>query len=525
ISATGGDITGSISTHSLLTSTTNGQSSISAAGNINFSTLGATTLTGSAANTAFIQATGGSNGISFNSSGPNFGSITLNNNSFITAPGNISCYLAGASAISSGAQTSYIASTAGSVTINNSSSLTLTAGTSDAYILVNTGSINLASSSISLNGSATNQAYIKTQGAASSNQPITLTASGDITLNTNSQIFTQNGGAITINANNLTLNPNVNPPGDPQIQTGSLNGTGNISITTGNNITLNQGVILANSDITLIAGNNIFLDPSSTITTPDGTITLVVDNDFPEAPFFGQGKLTLTSSSNLSAPVIARLYTSERQLNSLPSIINGGAYSPGPVEVDTSFEKWGFYYSAISTPEGPNFVIYYKFNFNNTVGHFAFDIGLTSQEMFYRIYNSMRDYIVLDPIASPFKKFIEQNKLYCICKCENNTKNESLCKTVKEAPTQKAPITETAAYEERVVETKVEENEPIQETRTQEKTAEGIKEAKTQETDKKQREETSVEKENIEKTKAVTPWEYLKEYLKQNWEKVKQIFE
>ncbi|MBI5345765.1 MAG: hypothetical protein HZB76_01290 [Chlamydiae bacterium] len=65
ISATGGNITGSISTHLLLTSTTNGQSSITAAGNINLSTLGATTLTGSAANTAFIQATGGSNGITF----------------------------------------------------------------------------------------------------------------------------------------------------------------------------------------------------------------------------------------------------------------------------------------------------------------------------------------------------------------------------------------------------------------------------------------------------------------------------
>ncbi|MBI5345764.1 MAG: hypothetical protein HZB76_01285, partial [Chlamydiae bacterium] len=132
ISATGGDITGSISTHLLLTSTTNGQSSISAAGNINFSTLGATTLTGSAANTAFIQATGGSNGISFNSSGPNFGSITLNNNSNILAPGNIACYLAGASSINSGALTSYIQSTGGSVTINDTLTLNITAGATNA---------------------------------------------------------------------------------------------------------------------------------------------------------------------------------------------------------------------------------------------------------------------------------------------------------------------------------------------------------------------------------------------------------
>lgn len=108
-----------------------------------------------------------------------------------------------------------------------------------------------------------------------------------------------------------------------------------------------------------------------------GNLTLVIDNLFPTSPLIGPGFFSI--QSNLSASEQLRIYTAVRDQNQINDLINGAAFVPGTLFVNTDEEMWATYYPGGSYGGGA-FTIYYKDGTLEGVGD-AFQFSVDNAEL------------------------------------------------------------------------------------------------------------------------------------------------
>ncbi len=240
--------------------------------------------------------------------------------------------------------------TGGAITINLLGNYLFAAGASGgggnasagifAALNSGSGSINLTGVNYTLNGI--------TGGSTGANHAQISTLSGDITASASGNIAL-NGG---IQANNLAR---------------ILTSSGNISLTAALNCTLTGAVgpataiIQAQNNLTALAGINLTVGAFSSMISDAGSLTLVVDNQFPTSPGIGPGAFSLASSGSLqtSGSNPLRIFTAKREQNSINALINGVVFVPGEEFVDSNQERWGVYYSNAFFG-GPGFTLFYK---------------------------------------------------------------------------------------------------------------------------------------------------------------------
>ena len=131
----------------------------------------------------------------------------------------------------------------------------------------------------------------------------------------------------------------------------------NASLQLPNNLTLDAGgnieisaPISTSSQLTMIAGKNI--TSSNPVTIQGSTINLVVDNLFPTPPNIGLGEFNFPNISILATTSL-RLYAGAFGISQFPATINGTAYRPGQLNM----ESYGVWYP--STGSYP-YHVYYK---------------------------------------------------------------------------------------------------------------------------------------------------------------------
>ena len=140
-----------------------------------------------------------------------------------------------------------------------------------------------------------------------------------------------------------------------------------ISIKAASNITLDGAAYIhANTgDVLMIAGNNMSIGNHSQLLITNinnADMTLVVDNQEPDSPYFGPGEFNFLSGAYISSqggPL--HIFTSVRSQNTIEGTINGQTFVPGLLYVDSPTEQWGTYYDPdISFSGGEPFTFFYK---------------------------------------------------------------------------------------------------------------------------------------------------------------------
>ncbi|MBJ7449023.1 MAG: filamentous hemagglutinin N-terminal domain-containing protein [Parachlamydiales bacterium] len=194
----------------------------------------------------------------------------------------------------------------------------------------------------------------------SNNDRLTGTASFTVA---NGVIITSGTGSLTLTLNNGAGNTQTTSS-DITLGTNSTltSTTGNITVQAyDHNIVLNSGAAVyasTSGNVLLIAGEDIVATTNADIHSTNGSLTLVVDNLSPTAPTIGTGFFNLANAVTLTAGTTVKLYSALRDLNTVPSTINGTAYVPGEEFANSSQEQWGVYYPGGSG--GTPFTIYYK---------------------------------------------------------------------------------------------------------------------------------------------------------------------
>lgn len=108
----------------------------------------------------------------------------------------------------------------------------------------------------------------------------------------------------------------------------------------------------------ITAGQDITSSGPVTLQTEaSGELILVCDALFPNPPTFGTGNASLPNATLMTSGGKLLIYTAQRELNTMPTVINGTPYIPGPEAVNSTTEKWGVYYPNSS---GIPFTIFYK---------------------------------------------------------------------------------------------------------------------------------------------------------------------
>ncbi|MBN1914264.1 MAG: hypothetical protein JW769_00005, partial [Parachlamydiales bacterium] len=198
-------------------------------------------------------------------------------------------------------------------------------------------------------------------------------------------------------------------------------GAGNTNNTAGD-ISFGEGSVLQTSsgNILIISENNI-VDTALTgvtITSTDGNVTLVVDNAYPSYPDFGFSYLDIPLTNITSTNGKVRLFSSYRNLNIVPSVINGAPYVPASVGKSSATEQWKIYYP--DTFGGDPFTLFYKIkNLLSLKGAYDFERvisesfqlwkeNLWSRPVADRFYGIDREYVYFHPIYPlwPTKRFL-----------------------------------------------------------------------------------------------------------------------
>ena len=201
---------------------------------------------------------------------------------------------------------------------------------------------------------------------------------------------------------------------------------------------LNSLFLAPTGNMLFIAGQDIIIGNALTANgTVDSSLILVVDNNFPTAPFIGPGQFILGAGGSISAGVgiPVRIYTARRSQNSINNVINGTPFVPGPFDVDSSTEQWSIYYPD-GTYEGEAFKLYYKepqvippppVNPTQT-GIFFAAVAVNLVQLadllpvvytrkvgyHFKICQTDAESAYCDPIFSPYNSFIFEDDLYWI---------------------------------------------------------------------------------------------------------------
>lgn len=151
-------------------------------------------------------------------------------------------------------------------------------------------------------------------------------------------------GDLDVNAN---FNVNISSAAIPV--TRMMTGSGYFHVLARHGINLTNAILsktgagtVDGTDFLMIAGLNISL-VNSRITAPLSFVTLVVDNCFPASPLIGPGFFNLDGTSSID-PVNLRIFTARQSQNSISGTLNGVAFVPGTLYVDTATEHWCQYF-------------------------------------------------------------------------------------------------------------------------------------------------------------------------------------
>lgn len=197
-------------------------------------------------------------------------------------------------------------------------------------------------------------------------------------------------GPITLLAqNNIQLNP-ITPI--PAFCVRSFSGT--INCFAGNDIIIgaDQDIQTA-AAINCIAGNNMTLSANATVRSTASSVTIAVDNNFPNCPFNWVrtiGTFTMDAGSSITGTPLL-IFTALQGLNSINGSLNGASFTPSTLYTDTSSEVWCTFFTCPSNfsncsdttfPPGLGnpFTIFYKDclqvvlnQANRVVSEFTFD--------------------------------------------------------------------------------------------------------------------------------------------------------
>lgn len=210
---------------------------------------------------------------------------------------------------------------------------------------------------------------------------------GTTTLTTNQDLSMQVDGNLTLQ--NLSASPatfltsahlNVNVSGHVLIEAtglpqfsrfGSTANTGNITLTSLGNITLNHGgeIFVPSMGLATIIANESFSMTNGCLIdalNPPGAgcqLTIVVDNAFPSSPFIGPGLFGMDAASQIfpGSQALVQIYSARQAQNQINPMatINGATFTPGPFDVNTSTEHWSTYYAGGLFGSIP-YLIFYK---------------------------------------------------------------------------------------------------------------------------------------------------------------------
>jgi filamentous hemagglutinin family protein len=200
-----------------------------------------------------------------------------------------------------------------------------------------------------------------------------------------------------------------------------IGSSGALNVTAGENIYLNGNARVENSTgpLSLIAGNNMYIRNLSIIRNiGDEDVTLVVDNDYPVSPERGHGHFIFDGNSIIEDGKV-RIFTVERDFDTISGTINGVLYVPGPEFEDSNQERWGVYYPD-SFFGGPGFTIFYKNHGDSHHGKGLEYVAFASAELFYRLNNMKVDFDILDL----YDRYIKRSKKYLVDYLYDNRKNE-----------------------------------------------------------------------------------------------------
>jgi hypothetical protein len=200
-----------------------------------------------------------------------------------------------------------------------------------------------------------------------------------------------------------------------------ISSSGALNITAGENIYLNGNARVENSTgpLSLIAGNNMYIRNLSVVRNTGGQdLTLVVDNDYPVSPEKGHGHFIFDGNSIIENGRV-RIFTVERDFDTISGNINGVPYVPGFEFEDSNQERWGVYYPN-SFFGGPGFTIFYKNTGESHHGKGLEYVAFASAELFYKLNNMKVNFDILDL----YDRYIKRSKKYLVDYLYDNRKNE-----------------------------------------------------------------------------------------------------
>jgi len=185
--------------------------------------------------------------------------------------------------------------------------------------------------------------------------------SGGTGNNAHAGVVTQSGDIFINCSGDFTLQGNGAGPSLGEIQTfGS-----NLTIQADLSVFLSDNTLLSvpapTGDLLVIAGIDMNIDAAAQIiANGTGSITLVVDNQFPLAPGIGPGVFNFQNGTIQAVgggPL--RIFTATQPQNTILGSLNGQPYVAGIEFVNTNQERWGTYYFDAFFG-GPGYTIFYK---------------------------------------------------------------------------------------------------------------------------------------------------------------------
>lgn len=278
----------------------------------------------------------------------------------------------------------------GDVTILATDNMSLAGGTATdtpAFVQSASGNIAVGCRNLSLQGSASSGGFagidslggnlsanvsgnVTMQGGNAANSEVYLrTVSGDLSLTGfqslsmlgNHEAIIQGNGNLVVNGGNITLNTAGSNPAFIE----NLSSSANTEITSTENVSL-QGTSYIRAQggiLTVIAGADINVGSQAEVSNQgaNGELNLVVDNRFPTVPDIGPGSFILASGGlvETASGSNLRIFTGSRSNNQILELLNGEAFVPGPLFVNSGQERWGTYYPSTFFG-GPGFTLFYK---------------------------------------------------------------------------------------------------------------------------------------------------------------------
>lgn len=170
-------------------------------------------------------------------------------------------------------------------------------------------------------------------------------ASGNVLISGSATSISATGGNVTITAGiNLTIEEDI-------VSTG-----GSIATFAGEDTTVDNALVSALGEIRMVAGNDYSLVGTAIISSLSGAVTLVADNQFPNRPLIGTGAFSMSCSSQIQSGLLqpVRIFTALKNLNNFcgSAQINGFLLSDptfglpsNSLYTDTAYEMWCTYFS------------------------------------------------------------------------------------------------------------------------------------------------------------------------------------